>query len=212
MATSPVLASPNRAPVVDAGRDFSVDVGVVAPLDGTIMDDDAPVTLDQVASTWTKVSGPGKATFENATVVDTGVSFDAFGTYVLELTANDTELSGNATVTVTVAMNAGSGAGGDGGDGGDATAVSAGADSGGAAAVAGGGGALGSGATSSGGASTSGAENRGGTGTAASGGDATIAKSDSGCGCRLGSRRRVSEPLLALLAAALVAVRRRRRP
>lgn len=212
MATSTVLASPNRAPVVDAGRDFSVDVGVAAPLDGTVMDDDAPVTLDQVASTWTKVSGPGKASFENATAVDTGVSFDAPGTYVLELAANDTELTGNATVTVTVAMMAGSGAGGVGGDsaGGDATALSAGADSGGAAAVAGRGGALGSGATSSGGASTSGAENRGGTGTGASGAAATSSKSDSGCGCRLGSRRLVSEPLLALLAAALVALRRRR--
>jgi predicted GH43/DUF377 family glycosyl hydrolase len=213
MATSPVLASPNRAPVVDAGRDFSVEVGVVAPLDGTVMDDDAPVALDQVTAKWTKVSGPGTASFENATTVDTGVSFDAPGTYVLELSAKDTQLSGNATVMVTVTTNVGSGAGGASGDsaGGDATAVSAGADSGGAAAVAGGGGTLGSGATSSGGVSTAGAQNRGGTDSGASGGGATSTKSDSGCGCRLGSRRLAGEPLLTLLAA-LVALRRRRRP
>lgn len=214
MATSAVLASPNRAPIVDAGRDLTVEAFVSLPLDGTVMDDDVPVTLDRVTSTWSKVSGAGNVSFEDAGSVDTSVSFDAPGTYVLGLTANDTELSGSATVMVTVtpAMSGAAGAGGE-NVGGDATVSPAGAGSGGEAPAGGRGGAFGSSGTSgtsSGGPSVSGAENRAGSDTAGASA-APPAKSDSGCGCRLGHARQLSEPLLALLAAALVAVRRSRR-
>lgn len=219
MATSPVLDSPNRAPVVDAGRDFSVDAGVVAELDATVMDDDAPVVLEQVKSTWKKVSGAGEVIFEDATAVDTGVQFDAPGEYVLELAADDSELIGRASVTVTVNRGPAAGGATGGGAGGDAAALPLGGEGGAEGTVVSQGGAFGSGAMSGGG-NSAGAANRGATGPAAedagtssslgSSGGATSAPSNAGCGCRLGSRGSGNALLLPLLAAAVVARRRGR--
>jgi uncharacterized repeat protein (TIGR02543 family) len=51
------------------------------------------------------VSGPGTVTFGNAAAVDTTAGFSAIGVYVLQLTANDSELAAGDTVTVTVNSN-----------------------------------------------------------------------------------------------------------
>lgn len=51
----------------------------------------------------TKTSGPGTASFGNAAAIDTTASFSMNGSYVLRLTANDTQLSTSDEVQVVVA-------------------------------------------------------------------------------------------------------------
>jgi glucose/arabinose dehydrogenase/N-acetylneuraminic acid mutarotase len=51
---------------------------------------------------WTKVSGPGTVTFGTPATATTTATFGSAGSYVLQLTANDTALSASDTVTVTV--------------------------------------------------------------------------------------------------------------
>ena len=53
------------------------------------------------------LSGPGTVAFDDASQAVTAASFSAPGTYVLQLSATDSVLTTNATVTVTV--NAGTG-------------------------------------------------------------------------------------------------------
>ncbi len=90
---------PNTAPVVDAGPNRTVTMPDAANLDGTVTDDGKPAP---VTSTWTKVSGPGTVTFANPNAVDTTATFSVDGSYVLRLTASDSALSGQDTMTVTV--------------------------------------------------------------------------------------------------------------
>jgi hypothetical protein len=73
----------NPSPTVDAGPDQTIPFPGPAALDGTVTDDGA------VTTTWTQQSGPGTATFGNASLVDTTATFSAAGTYVLRLTADD---------------------------------------------------------------------------------------------------------------------------
>ena len=82
----------NNAPAVDAGPDRSIDEGGTASLDGTVSDDGKPNPPAHVTTTWTKTSGPGTVTFGNASAVDTTAGFSATGTYVLRLTASDSQL------------------------------------------------------------------------------------------------------------------------
>jgi len=55
---------------------------------------------------WSKVSGPGPVTFVDATAAATTAKFSTEGTYVLKLTASDSALSSNDTLTITVNPNA----------------------------------------------------------------------------------------------------------
>lgn len=88
----------NQAPIVNAGVDGVVVVGVPSALSGTASDDGLPTgsTLTQV---WTVVSGPGTVTFADPTALTTTATFSAPGTYVLRLTATDGTLSANDDVT-----------------------------------------------------------------------------------------------------------------
>ena len=87
----------NQAPTVDAGNDQTITHPTnTANLDGTVSDD-----LAVVGSTWTKVSGPGSATFGNANSVDTTVLFSQVGEYVVRLAASDGTLETTDTVTIT---------------------------------------------------------------------------------------------------------------
>jgi|GEM_PF-707572 len=92
----------NQAPVVNAGLDRTITTTLtILPLAGTVRDDGLP--LNQMLSlAWSKVSGPGAATFGTPTQAQTTVRFSAIGTYVLRLTANDSALSGNDTLQVQV--------------------------------------------------------------------------------------------------------------
>ncbi len=87
--------------MVDAGPDMAIDLPNSASLDGTVNDDDLP-SPPQLTTTWSKVSGPGTVSFADPNVVDTTASFENAGTYVLQLTADDGELSDFDELTVTV--------------------------------------------------------------------------------------------------------------
>jgi uncharacterized protein len=54
--------------------------------------------------TWTKESGPGTVTFENANATATSATFSAVGTYVLKLTADANQTSVSSTLTAKVEM------------------------------------------------------------------------------------------------------------
>jgi hypothetical protein len=55
-----------------------------------------------VTVTWTKVTGPGTATFAPSNTAGTDVTFSLVGSYTLQLSANDGQYTVNDTVAVTV--------------------------------------------------------------------------------------------------------------
>jgi RHS repeat-associated protein/uncharacterized repeat protein (TIGR01451 family) len=74
-------------------------------LNGTVSDDGLPAG-GALTSVWTKVSGPGTTTFTSPNTPITSVSFSVPGTYVLRLTASDSELTSSSDVTVVISANA----------------------------------------------------------------------------------------------------------
>jgi len=95
-------ASGNQPPVVDAGPEQTISLSSDATLDGTVTDDGLPDPPATVTTTWTKESGPGTVTFGDASQVDTTATFSETGTYVLRLTADDSDLTGFDEVTIIV--------------------------------------------------------------------------------------------------------------
>ena len=92
----------NQAPSVNAGPDQTITLPAGATLDGTVTDDGNPNPPGAVSTTWSQTSGPGTVTFGNASAVDTTATFSAAGTYVLRLTASDSDLSASDELTVAV--------------------------------------------------------------------------------------------------------------
>lgn len=93
----------NVAPVVTASVDNNI---IVLPVDtvnvsGT-QDDDGRPSLTLNNQGWSKVSGPGTVTFGDPMALSTTAQFSQDGIYVLGLTADDTELTTTAEVTVEV--------------------------------------------------------------------------------------------------------------
>lgn len=92
--------SPDFPPRVTAGVDRVVILGGKTYLNGEIQ------TLagkgDSMKVTWSKASGPGTVTFENANAPATTAKFSAVGDYILELRAAKGPLSGSSTVNVKV--------------------------------------------------------------------------------------------------------------
>ncbi len=68
-------------------------------LSATITDDGTPAPVTQ---TWTQISGPGTATIESPNAATTAVTFSAPGTYILRITATDTQFTVSDQVTVVV--------------------------------------------------------------------------------------------------------------
>ncbi len=68
-------------------------------LQGSVEDDGIPEPL---FLQWQQVSGPAQATFENAHLIDTDVTFPVKGKYILELVANDGSLQSADTIEITV--------------------------------------------------------------------------------------------------------------
>ena len=91
----------NQAPSVDAGVDQTITLPASASHDGTVTDDGLPQG-STVTKTWSMISGPGTVTFGDPTQEDTTASFSLDGTYVLRLEANDSLLSTQDEMTVTV--------------------------------------------------------------------------------------------------------------
>jgi RHS repeat-associated protein len=96
--TLPVV--PNEPPSVSAGNDQTVTLPDVAKLSGVSCDDGFP-RGSSLALTWSKVSGPGDVAFTKPNSPLTDASFTVAGTYVLRLTATDSEHTVSDEVTVT---------------------------------------------------------------------------------------------------------------
>ncbi|NIM60047.1 MAG: hypothetical protein GTO16_14085, partial [Candidatus Aminicenantes bacterium] len=92
----------NQAPIVDAGPDQTITFPNSATLDATVTDDGLPVPPGVVTATWSQVSGPGIVTFGDSSAVDTTATFSEVGSYTLELSADDGELTGSDQVNITV--------------------------------------------------------------------------------------------------------------
>ena len=91
----------NLAPVVNAGPDQSITAPAnTVTLNGSATDDGQ--VNGSLTYTWTKVSGPGNVTFANASQAVTNAQFSKAGTYTLQLTANDGQLSATDNVVITV--------------------------------------------------------------------------------------------------------------
>jgi PKD repeat protein len=103
-ATVTVTVAPaNQAPVVDAGLDTDGEARTAISLDATVTDDGLPSPPGAITTLWTVEPGaPGTATFTDNTAIDTTASFDTPGTYTFRLTADDSALTGDDTVVVTV--------------------------------------------------------------------------------------------------------------
>jgi len=98
-----LTATPNEAPVVDAGADQIVTIegaSLVVPLSGSVTDDGLPIGV--VNTVWGQVSGPMSLVFADPMDPLTTVTFVEPGEYVLRLTADDLDLTGSDEVTITV--------------------------------------------------------------------------------------------------------------
>ena len=82
------MPAPNAAPQVNPGAAPAATTGTAAVLAGTASDDGLP-SGSSLTTTWNKVSGPGTATFGNASAAATTVTFSAPGSYVLRISASD---------------------------------------------------------------------------------------------------------------------------
>jgi hypothetical protein len=91
----------NQPPTVSAGPNQTIALPNTATLNGTVTDDGLPAG-NTVTTQWTRVSGPGTVTFEDATLTDTSATFSEAGPYVLRLTASDGDQSAKSDVTITV--------------------------------------------------------------------------------------------------------------
>ncbi|HEU4419826.1 MAG TPA: hypothetical protein VFT55_12890, partial [Planctomycetota bacterium] len=85
--------------VVNAGPDVTIPIAAAANLAGTVTDDGLPGPL---TIQWSKLSGPGTATFAAPTQPLTTATFSAVGSYTLQLSAFDGEFTTTDTVVVTV--------------------------------------------------------------------------------------------------------------
>ncbi len=109
--------SVNSPPFTSAGSDQTITLPLnQVSLDGTVTDDGLPNppglftvtrTTGSFSILWTKQSGPGTVTFSDTQSVDTTATFSEPGTYVLRLTADDSQfsLSDELTVYVRCATN-----------------------------------------------------------------------------------------------------------
>ena len=94
----------NLAPNVSAGPGRTITLPASATLAGSASDDGLPTPPGALSTAWTLDSGPpgAVASFANPASPTSSVSFNAPGSYVLRLTANDGALVASATTTITV--------------------------------------------------------------------------------------------------------------
>jgi regulation of enolase protein 1 (concanavalin A-like superfamily) len=89
----------NYAPLVSTGPAPAAITQVAASLTGNISVEAGP----EPTAVWSRISGPGNATFAAATAPATTVTFDQPGTHVLRLTATTATAQTSADLTVTAA-------------------------------------------------------------------------------------------------------------
>ena len=92
---------PNLAPAVSAGANQTVVRPAAANLNGSVTDDGNPNPPGAVTVAWSEVSGPGTVTFADSNALATTASFSATGSYQLQLTANDGQVTTVSSAIVT---------------------------------------------------------------------------------------------------------------
>jgi RHS repeat-associated protein len=96
-----VATNPNQPPIVNAGPSQTITLPTnVATLNGSVTDDGLPAGTLNIQ--WSEISGPATVTFASPAASITSATFPVTGTYVLRLSASDTELSSFADVSVVV--------------------------------------------------------------------------------------------------------------
>jgi RHS repeat-associated protein len=97
-----VSNGPNQPPVVSAGPNQTIYLPTNnVYLNGSVIDDGLPIG-GALTSTWSQISGPAPVIFGTPNQPQTTANFSQAGTYVLQLTGNDSQLSKSASVTVTL--------------------------------------------------------------------------------------------------------------
>jgi len=91
----------NQPPLVSAGTERLVNFGETVQLNGTLTDDGLPAGGSLTAS-WRTAIGPVEARFATPAQAATAAWFDLPGTYLLELTADDSQFSARSLVTISV--------------------------------------------------------------------------------------------------------------
>ena len=99
-----VNAAPvNQAPTANAGVDQTVNLNDIATLSGSCNDDGLPVGA-VVTANWTGDIG---VSFTNASSANTTATFSGIGTYTVNLSCNDSELSNSDSAVISVTDSSG---------------------------------------------------------------------------------------------------------
>jgi RHS repeat-associated protein len=97
-----VSNGPNQPPIVSAGPTQTASLPTTSVfLNGSVVDDGLPIG-GTLTSLWTQLSGPASVTFGTPNQPQTQVTFSQAGTYVFQLTGNDSQLSTSATTMLVV--------------------------------------------------------------------------------------------------------------
>jgi RHS repeat-associated protein len=100
VSTLTITVVSNQAPIVYAGPDQTVIGQTAVQLQGVATDDGQP--YGTLLTAWSVVSGPDTVTFADANVTNTIATFSGLGTYHLQLSASDGQLTSSSSVNITV--------------------------------------------------------------------------------------------------------------
>ncbi|MFY9587989.1 MAG: hypothetical protein WAT66_11095, partial [Actinomycetota bacterium] len=93
---------PNQPPVVNAGPNQAIELPNTVALNGSVTDDGLPPG-STLTIAWSKVSGPGTVIFSNPNEAATNATFSHPGSYLLQLSAGDTQYTTTDSVEIAVA-------------------------------------------------------------------------------------------------------------
>jgi RHS repeat-associated protein len=101
-ATTTITANPvNQPPVVSAGLNQTITLPTnTVTLNGSATDDGLP--NNTLIIQWSLVSGPATVTFSSPNTAVSQATFTVAGTYVLQLSASDTQYTTTSNTTITV--------------------------------------------------------------------------------------------------------------
>lgn len=95
-----VIASQNAAPIVNAGKDTSINKGNAFRLSGTASDDGVPSTL---TINWKIISGPTNgAVIALSNELNSSVTFSSVGIFTFELSVSDGAITKKDSVNITI--------------------------------------------------------------------------------------------------------------